>query len=374
MSLTDNVRIISADDHVQEPADLWTTRLPKALRERAPHLAKLPDGSDAWEVPGYPPRPFGIQVVAAAGGDIKQSRIAWADCPKGTYEPGARLTAMDQDGIHATVLFPNVSLLFFMRQIDPAPDLYAPLCRAYNDWLSEFCSTDTRRLGGVGLIPLWDVAEAVAEMQRVAKLPGMKGVLLPISPLKNDWNDLRYEPIWKSAAEIGLVVHFHAGKPRGMPLQGEMEKQNSGMQIFIQIGRISLMETFGYVLWSGVFARHPDLKVVSVEGDIGWLPYFIERGAKLMKRHQRWTGQEVGQPPGYYVGRNFFATFEEDRLGVQLRHITGIDALMWASDYPHSATTWPKSREAIEETFAGVPADEVRRIVSDNAARIYRFN
>src|SRR5207244_2852067 len=121
-------------------------------------------------------------------------------------------------------------------------DLFAPVCRAYNDWLSEFCSTNPKRLAGAGLIPLWDVDEAVAEMRRIAKLPGMKGVLLPISPLKNDWNDLRYEPLWKTAAELGLVVHVHAGKPRGMPLQGEMEKQNAGMQIYIQIGRISLME------------------------------------------------------------------------------------------------------------------------------------
>jgi len=371
--MTEATRFISADDHVQEPPDLWEKRLPKSLRDRAPKMIKLPDGGEAWDIPGHPPKPFGIQVVAAAGRGIKESRLTWAECPKGAYEPDARLAAMDQDGIQATVLFPNVCLTFFIRQIDLAPDLFAPVCRAYNDFLSEFCSANPKRLGGVGLIPLYDVDEAVAEMKRVAKLPGMKGVLLPIYPPKNDWNDLGYEPLWSTAEELGLVVHIHAGKPRGMPKQSEMEKQNSGMQIYIQMGRMSLMETFGYILWSGVFARHPGLKVVSVEGDAGWLPYFIERGAKLMKRHQRWTGQEVGQPPSYYVGRNFFATFEEDRLGVQLRHITGVGALLWASDYPHSATTWPKSKEAIEETFAGVPADEVRRMTWDNSAKLYGF-
>jgi predicted TIM-barrel fold metal-dependent hydrolase len=210
-------------------------------------------------------------------------------------------------------------------------------------------------------------------MRRVAKLPGMKGVLFPIYPMRNDWNDLAYEPLWSTAEELGLIIHIHTGKPRGMPKQPEMEKQNSGMQIYIQLGRMSIMETLGYILWSGVFARHPGLKVVSVEGDIGWLPYFIERGAKLMKRHTRWTGQEVEHPPSHYMGRNFFATFEEDRLGVQLRHITGVDTLLWASDYPHSQTTWPKSRETIDETFAGVPAEEVRRMTWDNSARLYGF-
>jgi predicted TIM-barrel fold metal-dependent hydrolase len=201
----------------------------------------------------------------------------------------------------------------------------------------------------------------------------MKGVLLPISPFKNDWNDLAYEPLWGVAEDLGMVVHIHSGKPRGMPRQGVMEKQNSGMQIYVQIARIGMMETFGYILWSGVFRRHPQLKIVSVEGDIGWLPYFIDRGAKLMKRHERWTGQKVNEPPSHYMGRNFFATFEEDRLGVQLRHITGVDTLLWASDYPHSATTWPNSLHAIEETFEGVPEAEVRRMVSDNAASLYGF-
>lgn len=369
-----NHAVISADDHIQEPPDLWSTRLPKNLRDRAPKVITLDDGGGAWSVAGHPPRPFGILIAAGTGRDAKATGLTWADCPKGAYEPGARLKDMDLDGIDATVLYPNVCLDFFMRQVDLEPDLFGPVCRAYNDFLSEFCTADTRRLAGVGLVPLYDIDEAIAEMRHIAKLPGMKGVLFPVKPFRNDWNDLAYDPLWRTAAELGLIIHIHTGKPRGMPNRLEMEKQNAGMQIYYQLGRLSMIETFGYILWSGVFIRHPEVKVVSVEGDIGWLPYFLERGAGLMKKHQRWTGQKVDQPPSYFVGRNFFATFEEDRLGVQLRHITGIGGLLWASDYPHSATTWPESKKAIAETFAGVPEDEVRRIVHDNAATLYGFN
>jgi predicted TIM-barrel fold metal-dependent hydrolase len=374
MTITDGVKIISADDHVQEPADLWETRLPKALRDRAPKVVRLPDGGDAWSVPGYPPRPFGILIAAGTGRNDKATGLTWEDCPRGAYDPDARLKDMDLDGIHASVLYPNVCLDFFMCQVELPPDLFGPVCRAYNDFLSEFCTTNLGRLAGVGLVPLYDLGEAKAEMEHIARLPGMKGVLFPVKPPVDDWNDLAYEPIWAAAADLDLIIHIHTGKPRGLPNKLEMQEQNCGIQIYYQLGRVSMIETFGYIFWSGVLERHPQLKFVSVEGSIGWLPYFKEGGAALMKKHQRWTGDQLQYPPGHWFGKNFFATFEEDRLGVELRHHTGIDTLLWASDYPHSQTTWPESAKAIEETFEGVPADEVRQIVSENASRLYGFD
>ena len=374
MSITDNIKLVSADDHVQEPADLWATRLPRSLRDRAPRVVRLPDGGDAWSVPGYPPRPFGILIAAGTGRKDKSTGLTWDDCPRGAYDPDARLKDMDLDGIHASILYPNVCLDFFMGQVAVEPDLFGPVCRAYNDFLSEFCSTHLGRLGGGGLVPLYDLAEAEAEMRHIARLPGMKGVLFPVQPPEKDWNDLRYERIWATAADLGLIIHVHTGKPRGLPNRLEMLEQHAGMQIYYQLGRLSMIETFGFIFWSGVLERHPQLRFVSVEGDIGWLPSFKVRGEGLMAKHQRWTESDLQYPPGHWFGTNFFATFEEDRLGVELRHHTGIETLLWASDYPHSATTWPESAKSIEETFAGVPAEEIRKIVSENSARLYGFD
>ena len=372
MTLSKDVRIISADDHLQEPPDLWTTRLPKNLRERSPHVIRLPDGSDAWAMEGAQPRPFGILVSAATkASERKDSGMTWADVPKGAWDPDARLKDMDLDRIDATFLYPNVALDFYMGQVKLAPDLMGPVCRAYNDYLSEWCSTNRKRLFGAGLVPCDSVDAAVAEIKYIARLPNMKGALIPVVPPARDWNDPMYEPIWQTAEDLGVVISIHAGKPRGMPHRNDMYKMPGGAMIYMQLGRLSIIETFGYLFWSGVFERHPKLKFVSVEGDIGWLPWFGDRGDSIIKRHGGWAGHKLEHAPRYWFGKSFFATFEDDVPGIKLRHDIGIDALMWASDYPHSATTWPESVQSIEASFAGVPEPELRRIVHDNAAKLY---
>ncbi len=373
MSLIDGISINSADDHVQEPPDLWEKRLPKNLRDRAPRVIVMEDGRGAWSIPGKPPRPFGILVAAGTRRD-GGTNLTWDDVPKGSYDPDARIKDMDLDHIQTTFMYPNVCLDFFMNQVKLDADVMGPVCRAYNDHLSEFCVTHRKRLFGIGLVPMDTLDEAIAELKHIAKLPNMKGAMLPVTPPVADWNDLRWDPLWKTAEDLGLIISFHTGKPRGMANRQEMEKQHGGLQIYYQLGRLSMVETFGYLFWSGVFERHPKLRFVSVEGDVGWLPYFKERGEGLMKKHLRWTGFKLEYPPGHWFGTNFFATFEEDRLGVELRHKIGIECMLWASDYPHSATTWPESSKAIEETFAGVPKDEVRQIISTNTAKLYGLN
>jgi predicted TIM-barrel fold metal-dependent hydrolase len=372
MALSSDIRIISADDHLQEPPDLWTTRLPKSLRERGPRVIRLQDGSDAWAVEGAQPRPFGILVQAGKKHEEKKdSGLTWADVPKGAWDPDARVADMDLDRIEATFLYPNVGLDFFMAQVKLAPDLIGPVCRAYNDYLSEWCVTHRKRLFGCGLVPCDNVDEAVAELKHIAKLPNMKGALIPVIPPGEDWNHPKYEPIWQTAEDLGVIISIHAGRARGLPQRNDIYKMPGGALIYMQLGRLSIMETFAYLFWSGVFERHPKLKFVSVEGDIGWLPWFADRGDGVIKRHAGWAGQKMEHPPRYWFGRSFFATFEEDIPGIKLRHDIGIEALMWASDYPHSATTWPESAKSIEETFVGVPEPELRKIVHDNAAKLY---
>lgn len=372
MTLPKNLKIISADDHLQEPPDLWTSRLPKGLRKRGPHVIRLPDGSDAWAVEGATPRPFGILVSShTKASKRKDSGLTWDDVPRGAWDADARVKDMDLDSIDKTFLYPNVGLDFYMGQVRLKPDLMAPVCRAYNDYLSEWCSTHRKRLYGIGLIPCDDVKEAVAELKHIAKLPNIKGGLIPTTPPSADWNDPKYEPIWKTAEDLGVVLSIHAGKPRGLPNRNDIYKMPGGAMIYMQLGRLSIIETFGYLFWSGVFERHPKLKFVSVEGDIGWLPWFAERGDNVIKRHGGWTGHKLKHPPSYWFGRSFFATFEEDVAGIKMRDDIGIETLMWASDYPHSATTWPESVKCIEKGFKGVSGKELKKIVHDNVSRVY---
>jgi predicted TIM-barrel fold metal-dependent hydrolase len=375
MASANGVPIISADDHLQEPADLWQKRLPAGLRERAPRLVRLEDGSDGWATPGNPTRPLGILVMAGTRNEEKKdSGVTWADVPRGSYDPTARLAAMDEDGIRTTVLYPNVCLDFFMDQFTLDPAMMAPVYAAYNDHISEFCAVAPERLIGIGLVPLDTIESGVAELRRIEKLPGLRGTLLPIIPPGGrDWNDASFEPIWATAEDLGIVISIHGGRPRGLPRRSDLAKMPGGNLIYMQLGPFSTAETFAYLFWSGVFERHPSLKIVSVEGGVGWLPYFKERGEDIIERHGGWAGSPIKYPPGYWFGKSFFATFEQDRSGLALRDQIGVDTMMWASDYPHSATTWPESQKAIAETFAGVPDAEREKITSGNAPRLYNL-
>ncbi len=366
-------RIISADDHVQEPADLWQSRLPARLRERAPKLVTLPDGGQGWQVADHPPRPLGILVMAGRSPEeFQDSGLTWDDVPPGCYDPQKRLADLDIDGIDASVLYPNVCLDFFMAQVPLDADVAGPCYRVYNDHLAEFCSANPQRLIGIGLLPLDTVEGAIAELERIAGMSGLRGALLPIVPPGDeDWNDPKFEPLWAAASEVGLPLSIHAGRPRGMRPRHEIMRMNAGAAIYMHIGPFSTAETIAHIMWTGVFERYPNLRIVSVEGGIGWLPFFKERAQRVFQKHRAWIGAKMETGPEEWFGRNIFATFEQDEAGIHARDLIGVDTLIWASDYPHSETSWPNSMESIQKTFQHVPEDQVRKIVHDNAAKLY---
>ena len=367
-----DLRIISADDHLQEARDLWEKRVPASLRDEAPHLIELPDGGHGWALPNGTTRPLGLDVMAGRSyEEYKASGVDWDEIRPGCYDPHARLSDMDIDGVHATVLYPNVGLFGFN---DLRHDLAMACIRAYNDHLSEFCATDENRLIGVALTPALDPQSAVEEIERVGKLPGIRGALLPVFPGENSWwGDPEFEPLWAAAQANGLSISFHIGPPRG--LAGETGKalrsRPGGTEAVINLLPMSTAEALATMLWSGVFDRYPELKVISVESGIGWLGYFRERAEEVYERHRQWAHTDLKEEPGNYFGRNIFATFESDAAGVQMRHLVGVETILWSSDYPHSDTTWPHSRENIDKHFKEAPDEDKRKIVFDNAARVY---
>ena len=366
-------RIISADDHLQEPADLWQRRMPAKLRDQAPRLVDMEDGGQGFQIADQPPRPLGILVMAGQPPDqFKDGGLTWGDVPKATYDPTSRLEAMDADGIYATVLYPNICLDPMMDQVRLEPEVATSIYRVYNDHISEFCSHDTNRLLGAALLPLDDVQVAVGELERVAKLAGIRAALLPIIPPSGrEYNDPYFEPLWDAANEIGLPLSIHAGRPRALPNRHEVMKMPGGAAVYMHIGPFSIPETFAYIIWTGVFDRYPNLKIVCVEGGIGWLAFYKQRAQQVFDRHRNWIGHGLKTGPDEWFGRNIFATFEEDAAGLQSLDLIGHGTVMWASDYPHSETTWPRSRQAIEESFQGLAEDRTRQIVHDTAAALY---
>ncbi|MBI3743792.1 MAG: amidohydrolase [Chloroflexi bacterium] len=359
-------RIVSADDHVEEAKDTWQKRVAAPLRDRAPRVVRTPAG-DAWVIDG---KQGGTMGLGVQGGkkfeDYRASGETYETIRPGAFDPVERLKDMDIDGVDAQTLYPNTALSVF--GIDDL-NLQLACLRAYNDWLSEFCSTNPKRLLGIGLVPTDEPGETTKELRRFAKLPGMRGALLPTYPHGEPLNSEVYDPFWAAAQDLGLPVHIHLRTGKGFSLK----PGRGSMPAYLTIGSLANYEALATIVWSGILEKFPRLNFVSVEGNIGWLPYFLEKADTVYKRHRYWTKSDLPKPPSEYFHRQVYATFIEDKAGVALRHMIGIDNLMWSSDYPHTDTTWPHSQKYITDHFQGVPEGEKRKMVVENAARLYRL-
>ncbi len=196
---------------------------------------------------------------------------------------------------------------------------------------------------GIGLVPTDNVEEGVREAQRVAKL-GMRGLLVSSFPKSGLLSSEVFDPLWAAAQDLGLPIHLHlaVGDTRGKVFT-EQRNVRGLMPGQILINSMGNMEALARLLFGGIGELFPKLKIVSVEGNIGWIPYFLERADRIYQRHRYWSRLELPMPPSEYFRRQVYATFIQDRAGIRLRDLIGVDNLMWSSDYPHTDTTWPNS-------------------------------
>ncbi len=383
-------KIISADDHLQETPDLWERRLPSHLREKAPKIIRLDNGAAAWAWGTNPPRPLGMDVWA--GREIRDETeietVPWDKVYRGTYDPDERLNAMTRDGVYASVLYPNFSRAFVgMWLTDAGPqqaqkldsELAIACIQAYNDHIAEFCATDPKRLIPVGIVPMESVDTAVSEIKRMAA-KGIRSGLIPPEPGKGRfWNDPQFEPLWQTMAELNMVISLHVGLQSGIRLPSHLPNAPGvgpgSPETASTLLRMLMAVPVTTLLWSGIFDRYPHLKLSAVETDVGWLAYVKQRAEWVYKNFPwRWHRQpNLKNPPGYYFGRNLFATFQEDVAGVESRTLIGIDALCWSSDFPHPETTWPRTKEILAEQFQGLPENDVRKLVAENCARLFEL-
>jgi predicted TIM-barrel fold metal-dependent hydrolase len=368
-----NERIISADSHVNPPKDLWTRSAPQKLKERVPRVESTPQG-DFWIVDSQ--ISGGIGLDASAGRkpeDFRPAGLSYKDMRPGSYDPKARLEDMDLDGVDAEVLYFGGPVTSLSKD----PDLRTYVVRAYNDWMLELSKAAPTRLVGLAHIPLLDLDEAMAELKRVAKL-GLKG--FHVDPFPDErggkalW-DPAYEPFWSLVAETGMPMSFHIVGPRNQNVSAVFQNPTPGVkETFIAIAPLSIVEVVSTLTFTGILDRHPTLRYVLVECGIGWIPYFIERMDQTFAKHRFWTKSVIKEKPSFYWYRQGHATFIQDLAGVAERHRAGLKNIMWSTDYPHSDSTWPKSRDALAQHFEGVPAAERDLIAGGNAARLYGLN
>jgi predicted TIM-barrel fold metal-dependent hydrolase len=365
-------KLVSSDSHINEPPDLWTRSAPSHLRNLVPHVVEVEQG-DAWVVaPGMGPRP--VSTSAAAGvkpEDYMKKAVTYAGMRPGSFEPQARLGDMDMDGVDAEVLYPGIA-----RALDTFHDaeVRAYCARAYNDWLAEFQSVDPQRIVALAILPPIDDGENAAEELRRAATLGIRGAFIstPVGgrPLSHPAGD----GLWSAAEELGIPVSLHigAGKALMHKLADPADAHLPGVrEAYISTVPMTINEHIATLIYGGVFERHPELRVVIAESGIGWLPYYLERMESVFDRHRHYLKSQLTRHPTEVFQKHMFATFQEDHSGLRLRDVLGVDTLMWASDYPHTDTTWPDSRKVVERYFAEVPPVDRRRILADNCVALY---
>jgi predicted TIM-barrel fold metal-dependent hydrolase len=346
----------SADSHVVEPLDLWVHRLPEHLRDRAPRIEEV-DGRWLFVVEGMRPRKMGGPSTGAPAAEASGFRPGGSD-------PDQRAADLDADGVWGEVLYPTIALFGFMI---PDPELRIETARAYNDWLAETFAAASRRFAGAAMIPVQEIDVAVAEIERVANL-GLRSVMLPMhAPADLPYNLDRYDPVWAAAQTHGMPISFHVGTGSN-PVT---ERGSGGAVInYVEVG-LGAPRTLVYIASSGVLERYPELHVVMVECGAGWLSWLMERMDEAFEEHAGWVHPKLAEPPSFYVRRQGHVTFGNDAAGVVNRGFTGVEPLLWASDYPHPEGTWPHTQETLERIFAGVDPAARALITGGTTARLY---
>jgi predicted TIM-barrel fold metal-dependent hydrolase len=359
--------LVSADSHVVEPATLWTDRLDRSLRARAPRVIEGHDGRPGFYFVCEDAPTLGIGAFSGADIDPEQLPAQFSRgyerVRPGGYDPAARLPDMERDGVRAEVLYPSLGMsLFRIRD----PHLQSACFRAYNDWLADFCAGAPGRLVGVALIALADVAAGVAELERCARR-GLRGAMIwSASPDDLPYGAPQFEPFFAAAEESRMPVSLHLGTG-AVPVTGT----GGDMSVAYMLTHHAAQRSIAQLIFGGVLERHPGLSVVSVENDIGWIPHYLERLDHAGEKFRAFQGTRLSLRPSDYFRRQVAATFQEDRIGIRLRDVIGVATLLWASDYPHTDSTWPRSREVIARDLGDVPAAERDEITRHNAARLY---
>jgi len=370
--------LFDADSHVSEPLNLWRERLPAKYRDKAPRMLKEHEGKPgAWWLIEEGREPHNVILGFGANKTLEELQqflkgFSYAGAHRGGWDPAQRLKDMDQDGVAGDVLYTTLGFrMFWIRDAG-----FQRACfQVYNDWLAEFCSYSPKRLRGLGLISLYDPKQGAEDLEDCAK-KGLAGGLIWASPPDElPFYSKVYDSFWTAAQELRMPLSLHefAGFER-IYWESTAEKRT----VANAVASHEVETTFATFILSGILERFPRLKIISAELNCGWLAYFLHRMDRAFdSRGVRLQGSpfptKLTMKPSEYFRRQLFATFIDDPYGLAHRDEIGVDNLLWSSDFPHSATFWPHSREKIAEDFQGIGAEDKRKILSENVAKLYGF-
>jgi len=368
--------LVSVDDHVVEPPDVFVGRVPKKYEDLAPKLIVKDDGTEAWEYLGNLSQSVGLNaVVGRPPEDYGLEPAAFSDMRPGCYDVDERVRDMNANGVLGSLCFPSWPG-FAARQfyVTPDKDMAIALLRAYNDWhVDGWCGSHPGRFIPLGLVPIWDPALMAAEVHRLAS-KGCRAVTFSENPAHLGLPSLHsdhWDPFWAACEDEQTVVCLHIGSSSQLVVTAE----DAPMDVLITLSPINLVQAATDLIWSPIFRKFPSFKIAMSEGGIGWIPYFLDRIDYVYEHHQAWTGQDFGDKlPSQLFRERVITCFIDDPAGVKMRHDIGIDTITWECDYPHSDCTWPTSPERLMKSLDGVPDDDIDKMTYVNAMRDFHFD
>ncbi len=381
--------LISVDDHVLEPPHLWVDRVPRKDRDRAPHMEFDDTGLDFWVYDGNRYPSSGLSAVAGKSKEeFSPEPLPYAEMRPGCYDAAARIEDMDRAGILASLCFPTVTRFCGQLFMEASDREFGFVClQAYNDWmLEEWCGAAPGRYIPLILIPMWDPPLAAKEMERCAA-KGATTFAFSENPaplgLPTIHHTGRYwDPVMAAANDLEMVVSMHVGSSSQVPKIAP----DSPFMANLAWGAMRTSGTMLSWLFSGLFQRFPHLKIALSEGEVGWMPYYLERAEQVLDKQRYWvqrgaqfmdhatTDVDLDTLDVRALFRDHvFGCFIDDAHGVASIDEIGEDNIMCETDYPHTDSTWPDCIGVVKRLIGHLPPETQYKVLRGNAERLYRF-
>ena len=370
--------LVSVDDHICEPADMFEGHVPAKYREFTP-VVRDEKGGDVqqWYYGDIRGRNLGLNAVAGKPPEyFNVDPLSYDDMRPGCYDVDERVRDMSAGGVLAGLNFPNWP--GFTGQVlnsGPDPEVNLVMVKAYNDWhVDEWCGAHPGRFIPCGVLPYFDIAESANEIRRLAD-KGCHAVTFSENPAAIGAPSIHsgeWDPVFAACVDTGTVLCCHVGSSS----KGAATTADAPAAVPMSISSTMSIYTLGDLLWADFWNRFPELRFSLTEGDIGWIPYFLQRAEHTLSRHNAWmrVEQPKGMTPSELFRDRILCCFIEDAVGVRLLDLFNVDNVCWENDYPHSDSRWPRSPESLETLFAGLDDATVNKITHENAIRHYQFD
>jgi predicted TIM-barrel fold metal-dependent hydrolase len=365
--------VVDGDGHVCEPADLWTRRLPAHLRERAIRLRWNADtGFDEAYVEDRLITDRGLVGLGNAGSSFAElgRGTHYEDISRAGFDPRERLGVLDAEGIDVAVLYPGLGLS--LGAIEDR-ELAVASCRVYNDWISEFCSADRRRLYGAAALPLQDPSAAAVEARRAVRELGLRAAFARPNPhLGRPLHDPAYTPVWEALEELGVPIAFHPAGLWDMP--GTSQSMAHLMAAGTHHPLILFFDdymTLANLVYAGVLERHPALRVAILECGGGWIAHWMDRLDEFTQSYAWQLGHLRLKPSEYFLRQGYVSFDPGERTMGALVSFIGADNMIWASDFPHSDAKYPGVVDELREHTEGMDPAARAKLFGENALRLY---